>query len=505
VARFVLVHRMSFRLFGIPVEVQISFWITSVLLGLYGQSDPFVPRGAAVVIWVAVVFVSVLLHELGHAFAMMRHGILPEITLYAMGGLTHNRSNVSLRRRDQVIISLAGPFAGFLLGGLVVAAMLLWPGFVGGLSPIAVYALRSLCWVNLFWGVINLMPVLPLDGGHVLEQTLGPRHTQLTAGISTVVGFLVAAGFVYVKSVWGAVMFGYMAFQSYRRFTSEAAADGERPARPARSSKPDPEAVPAEIDALLRSAEHALAEEELDRAAAIAQRVLEGEGGPSHRAFDQASDPPTGADAVPPAARRRALEVIGWSHLLAGRLDVAAEVIATARRTGSALDAALEGAVLFAQRDFAKARKVLEAAHAAGDARKQVVGPLIQILIAQDEVGRAAEIALSMVDALSDEDARQMGELAFTHGAFAGAARLYEAIFERRRQADDAYQAARAEARGGRPERALDLLRRAVDAGFSDRARAWSDAALATLRTGPSTAVDAAAGSASLETVLPRP
>jgi Zn-dependent protease len=116
---------MSFRLFGINVEVQISFWITSLLFGLYGQ-DPAVPRGAGVVIWVAVVFVSVLLHELGHAFAMMRHGILPEITLYAMGGLTYNRSSVPLRRRDQVIISLAGPFAGFLLGGLVIGAM--FPG-----------------------------------------------------------------------------------------------------------------------------------------------------------------------------------------------------------------------------------------------------------------------------------------------------------------------------------------------------------------------------------------
>ncbi len=206
------------------------------------------------------------------------------------------------------------------------------------------------------------------------------------------------------------------------------------------------------------------------------------------------------AKAVSPIARRRALEVIAWTHVLAGRPDVAAEVLVEARRSGTP-DAALEGAVLFAQRDFANARKVLEAARARGDDRKQVVGPLVQILLEQGEVAHAAELALAVVDTLSDDDARQMAGLAFTHGAFGSAAQLHEAIFVRRRQPEDAYEAARAEARGGRPERALELLRRAVDAGFSDRARAWSDAALATLRAAPGEPQTPDA----LETVLPRP
>src|SRR5262249_4255376 len=162
-----------------------------------------------------------------------------------------------------------------------------------------------------------------------------------------------------------------------------------------------------------------------------------------------------------------------WTHLLADRTEVAAEVLAELRRTG-APDAALEGAVHFAQRDFAHARRVFEAARAHGDDRKQIVGPLVQILLEQGEAARAADLALSLVDTLSDEDARRMGGIAFEHGAFREAAALHEAIFERRKQPEDAYEAARAEARGGRPERALELLRRAVDAGFSDRARAWS-------------------------------
>jgi Zn-dependent protease len=471
---------MSFRLFGVNVEIQMSFWITSVILGLRGLSDPAVPRGA-IAIWVLVVFVSVLVHELGHALAVMRHGIEPQITLYAMGGLTRFQplhDGAPLRRRDQVLISLAGPFAGFALGAIVLAVMHLFPHAFAGASTLRRYAVDSLLWVNFGWGLVNLMPVLPFDGGHVLEHALGPKRTQLTAAISTIIGFLVAALFVYLKAVWGALLFGLSAIQSYRRFTAPAAAE-EAPA----SSEP----TPPELAALLRAARHALGEEELERASTLAQRVIEGD---------------DGKFAVPPAARLEALEVIAWAHLLAGRAEVAAEVLAQAHRSGTP-DAALEGAVLFAREDFAGARKVLEAARAEGDTRKQIIGPLVQILIAQNEVGRAAEIALAVVDSLSDDDTRRMAGLAGEHGAFAPAARLHEAIFNRHHLAEDAYEAARAEAQAGRPERALDLLRRAVEAGFSDRARAWSDAALATLQAGPVNTGGTPVPPA-LEAVLPR-
>ena len=269
------------------------------------------------------------------------------------------------------------------------------------------------------------------------------------------------------------MLFGLSAVQSYRRF-----ARGAVEANPGDQQGSPPQGIPPELAALLRAARHALGEEELERASTLAQRVLEGDGGKFP---------------VPPAARCEALEVIAWAHLLEGRPEVAAEVLVQARRFG-APDAALEGAVPFALKDYPQARSVLEAARAQGDDRKQIVGPLVQILIAQGEVGRAADLALAVVDTLSDDDTRHMASLAVEHGAFATAARLHEAIFNRHHLAEDAYEAARAEAQAGRPERALDLLRRAVAAGFSDRARVWSDSALATLQASPA-----------LEAVLPRP
>ena len=129
-----------------------------------------------------------------------------------------------------------------------------------------------------------------------------------------------------------------------------------------------------------------------------------------------------------------------------------------------------------------------------GDDRKEIVGPLIQVLLEQGEVSRAAAVAFDIVDALSEEDARRMAKIAFEGRAFDWSARLYEALFERGRQPEDAYEAARAHAQDGALERALEMLRKAVEAGFSDRGRAWSDAALEALRA-----------DRGLETIVPRP
>jgi Zn-dependent protease len=452
---------MRFRLFGVNVEIQMSFWISTLLLGMFlHRADQDVSRGTAVVTWTLVVFVSLLVHELGHALAVMAYGVAPQITLYALGGLTQFRRVPPLGRVANVVISLAGPLAGFALGGIVVGAMHFVPGLAARLPPVGALAVRDLEWVNFGWGVVNLVPVLPLDGGHVLESTLGPKRIQLTTAISCLVGFLLAALFVHVRMPWAAVVFGLCAVHSYRRFVEAGNVQASAPAIPERT--------PPEQQALLLAARHALGEEDLERAASLAQRVLE--------------------EGAPPGARRDALEVIAWTHLLSDRVDTAAEVLAEASHDGGrggeekvVLDAALEGAVSLARGDLVHARAVLQAARAKGDDRKSVVGPLVQVLIAQGEVARAAEEALAIVDALSEEDARKMATIANQHGAFAQAARLYEAIFDRLRQPDDAYEAARAEAQSGRPERAVDMLRRAVEAGFHDRARVLSDAALAAL------------------------
>src|SRR5438046_438875 len=103
----------NFRLFGIPVRVTFWFWLVSVVM----FHDP---RPKTIVMWVAVCFVSILVHEFGHVWAFRRFGVNAEPVLYAWGGL-------AIPDRDlrgtlpNFVVSLAGPAAGFCLAALTLA------------------------------------------------------------------------------------------------------------------------------------------------------------------------------------------------------------------------------------------------------------------------------------------------------------------------------------------------------------------------------------------------
>src|SRR5262249_41909951 len=152
------------------------------------------------------------------AFAIKRHKIEPEIALHGMGGTTSWRVLLPLRRRDHVLISLAGPFAGFLFGVPFWAFLRFAPvNVLRALPEEAFFGLRQLIWVNFGWGLINLLPVLPFDGGHVLEHALGPKRARATAVISMCVGIAVAVFFIKQRAPWGALIFGLGALQSFQR------------------------------------------------------------------------------------------------------------------------------------------------------------------------------------------------------------------------------------------------------------------------------------------------
>lgn len=472
---------MNFTLFGIEVEIELSFWLSCLLLGYFSFGTPKGSTGLWLYgMWTVVVLVSVLVHELGHALAIKRHRIQPEITLHFMGGKTTWRALLPIGRLDHVIISLAGPFAGFALAGVAYAVdyFLLLPAR-GSVPPIAWMTIKSFEDVNVWWGIFNLIPVLPLDGGHVLEHALGPRRTRMSATISLIVGFAAAAYFFQRHSTWAAYIMAMGAFQSLRILLSggfEVEAADIRPRAPIAQ----PEApITAEILSLLRRARQAVGDDDLPKARLICNELLERD--------------PDGDNAPPPNAKREVYEILAWAALSADDVDDASAKLDEAKQLGD-VDAALIGAVHFAKREMNDARKVLEAARTRGDERKEVVGPLIQILIEQGEVARAAAIAYDIVDSLSEDDARKMAQLAFDNAAFDWSARLYETVFERQSQGNDAYEAARAHALDGAYDRASEMLRKAVAAGFNDRTRAWSDKALEALR-----ARDA------FESLVPRP
>jgi len=318
---------------------------------------------------------------------------------------------------------------------------------------------------------------VPFDGGHILEEALGPKRARLSAIISLIFGGLTALWFLVAwGSLWGTFLVGMAAMQSYQRLKNQPRGTAhptaaERPAPAAPAAEP----IPQELNRQLIAAEHALNAESFEQAGTIAELVL-------------ASSPPK-------AARVRALHILGWAYLLNGQPREAARVTTSIEKAGE-VDLALVGAILRAKGELATAREVFEAARATGDDRKEIIGPLIQILIGEGEIARAAAIAFDIVESLSEDDAAEMARIAFEAGKHEWASRLFESMFERTDEASYAYDAARSRALEGDPPGALNLLRRAVAAGYSDAARAWSDSALERLRRELGD---------ELESVLPRP
>jgi Zn-dependent protease len=232
----------SFRLFGTSVRVKFWFWIT--LLIAASDRDP-----ADVLIWVAVCFVSILLHEMGHVFAFRFFRRDAEVVLYGFGGLAIPRRDVD-GTFPQVMVAAAGPAAGFCLAGLTLAAAALTGGrvflgrhmFLPHLSaminikllmwshsvPLYTHATvlaNDLLFVNFYWGLVNLLPVWPLDGGHISRALLEQwdhydgRRKSLIA--SVVIAAAVALAGIANENTFLAIMFGIFAVSSLQAMEGE--------------------------------------------------------------------------------------------------------------------------------------------------------------------------------------------------------------------------------------------------------------------------------------------
>jgi Zn-dependent protease len=176
----------AFRLFGIPVTIRPSFLIIAALLGFGLRSQL-----AYLVAWVLVVFVSILIHELGHALTARSYGAEVEIELNGIGGLTSwavPGEELSPGRR--ALVAAAGSGVGVIFGGLVWVFDLL----TGPYDGVVAFAVFNLIRVNVFWGLINWLPIRPLDGGHLFSSLLQKVIPSRAEMIGNVVFTLTAAG-----------------------------------------------------------------------------------------------------------------------------------------------------------------------------------------------------------------------------------------------------------------------------------------------------------------------
>jgi Zn-dependent protease len=186
---------IQFRLFGMPVHVSVVFLLIALLLGQ--QSGARTPVLMAA--WIVIMFLGILLHELGHALTAKAFGQEPAISLHGFGGTTMWQPRGGIGPGKRAVITAAGPLVGLVIGfpALVLAA-LLPEGSTGRQVMEFVY------WVNLVWAIFNLVPMLPLDGGRIMASLLELVFGQGSLRAAYVVSIVVAALFGLLMVLAGA-------------------------------------------------------------------------------------------------------------------------------------------------------------------------------------------------------------------------------------------------------------------------------------------------------------
>jgi stage IV sporulation protein FB len=205
---------MSVSFGKIPLSISPIFWVTAGLIG-------FVNAGSLVgtLIWMFVIFISVLVHELGHAITSMFFGQKPTVALVALGGVTSYQGK-PLKFWQQFVVVFNGPLFGLLL--FVFSALVLKANIFENMAVISI--LQVMKWVNLFWSLVNLLPILPLDGGQLLrillEGFFGLRGLKLSLFIGMLVAIVLSMFFFILQQfLIGAIffLFAYQGFDSWRK------------------------------------------------------------------------------------------------------------------------------------------------------------------------------------------------------------------------------------------------------------------------------------------------
>jgi len=213
---------IRFNLFGFPITIQPFFWVMMAILGnfMFPPSPGRQINLEGIVIFAAVGFVSMLIHELGHAFSMRKHGGRNiRIELNGFGGLAFFQPDPArpITRWKSVAISAAGPVYQIIAGLIALAALFSYIR-MGGDSQYVVRLLEPFYIISLFWGALNLLlPIFPLDGGQILNGILGPKNIKTTLLIGILICVALAIfSMIAFPSLWNLMIIALLASQNIR-------------------------------------------------------------------------------------------------------------------------------------------------------------------------------------------------------------------------------------------------------------------------------------------------
>ncbi len=234
---------LHFSLLGFPVRINPWFWLSALLLSGLGN-----PIGVAM--WVGAMLLCILLHELGHSFVMRAYGFDPSIVLYSFGGLAIPHSGrYGIRRPGpwgDMLIAFAGPASGFLLAAILALGLHYLGGYEVSMfdptwrdvvpaviiprqttAPQAylIVFLNLIFQITVYWGLLNLLPIYPLDGGQIAQQIFVLTHPQdairQSLILSVIVGGMMGViAIVQWQSFFMGVLFLWLTYSNFMTLQS---------------------------------------------------------------------------------------------------------------------------------------------------------------------------------------------------------------------------------------------------------------------------------------------
>ncbi|MBI5680552.1 MAG: CBS domain-containing protein [Methanobacterium sp.] len=177
-----------FSIFGIPVELHISFLLLIILIfsmAFFGFISFYIA------FLIILLFSTVIIHELSHSYMAKRYGIpVDRIILLPIGGIA-SMGKIPKDPNQELKIAIAGPSANIIIALFCFICL----GIIGGLGSLSFSSLfitntpsadltlflSNFLGVNLLLGIFNLLPAFPMDGGRVLRAFLARKMDYVKA------------------------------------------------------------------------------------------------------------------------------------------------------------------------------------------------------------------------------------------------------------------------------------------------------------------------------------
>ncbi|MFT4552263.1 MAG: stage IV sporulation protein FB [Chlamydiales bacterium] len=197
----------------IPITINPLFLLITIVFGIIGLKL----TTAGIFVWVAVVLISVLVHEFGHALTALYFDQEVAIELTGLGGMTYQKGP-RLKLWQEFLVVLNGPIAGLML--FLISFRL--RKSLGDIPELVDKGLIMTQMVNLYWNLINLIPIVPLDGGRLMNITLewlfGVPGIKFSLIFGTVLGVFLGLFFFSNGIMVLGVIMTMLSFESFRAY-----------------------------------------------------------------------------------------------------------------------------------------------------------------------------------------------------------------------------------------------------------------------------------------------